>query len=496
MEYKSGDRVGNSTLYVESTYYNKVVCRCQKCLISSVYKTDELNDYVSCKVCNKIGLAPYEIDKTKDMEAYGKMTSNEITGAKLKSGAKAFSYIKTCDGLSVREYVGDLVIERFISKIQNTKTGVVQIKPEEAMLTCPHCNCYKRIESIENLLEYKRTKTGFNLKCQYCSDIIEKANNEVKDALNSKVQRSQKIIAKNNDKRAAETKEDGTSQLIIKMKSPLDAVKANSKLDIMLNKVRELNENLKIQDVEPSGASYKVICTCNKCGTEIVIPSTKKSKSVECPGCERLKTDLNYTGAFNKNYVGTTKNLLELVERTGDTCTVVCNSCGRKYNNIKFFDWYKGKVICNCENNQLNNEILCSSCGEFMSIALKDVINKSDTTKQLMCDKCKKESGVTIQEVIDDYIEAPSIAVTTSNKLGLARNKIKASTDLINEELVKSKEPLYIGTDGNMYYKCTCLKHSTDMILNDDEISVFEHAQCSDARQHIMNDIVKSNISL
>lgn len=495
MKFNAGDRVGQSTLYVEDTHYNKIVCRCQKCLTSAVYKEEDLTEYAVCKVCNGIMLARECIKPTVEMKTASSLIKNSRMG-KYRNNTNSITTAMVYKDIHVGETLEDMTIAGFVGKANKKGTGVSFETPTQAVLLCKYCNYYSRIIDLEKLYDYKKTGEGLDLHCPHCSEIIKKAALEVKELSKNRVAHSQKMIARSNDKRAEAVREDGTSQLIQKAKSPLDNVKAGSKLQALLDKVKESNKNMNIQDVEVSGSSYKVACTCEKCGTEVIIPSTKRSKQVDCPGCERLKTDLNYVGAYNKDYTGTAKNLMELVERKDDMCTVKCNSCGRVYDNIKFYQWYKGKVICDCENNQLRDEVICNNCGEYMTIPLKDVVGKADNTKQIICNKCKKESGISLQEIIDDYIEAPSVAITTSNKLGVARNKIKSSTDLINGTIVKDKNPLYIGTDGNMYYKCTCLMHNTDMILNDDEVSMFNHEQCTDVRQHIMEDLTKDKISL
>lgn len=496
MKYNSGDRVENSSLFVEGIYYNKVICRCQSCLRSSVYTEDELNNgLVMCKVCEGVRQASTLIKPTTEMKTAITLIKNYNVG-KYRTGANSVTPSQSYKGLNRGQQIGELILEFFVAKAKRNggSSGISFDTPSSAILVCPSCRYYRRVIEIDKLNEYVKTNEGLDLQCPHCNKIIKKAEAEVKELRKNKTEHLQKIVTNRNNKKANKVREDGTSQLIQKVRSPLDNVKQGGKLDNLLKKVKELNKNLEIQDVEPSGASYKVLCTCNKCGTEVVIPSTRKNKEVGCPGCEKLKTDINYIGAYSKDYKGTAKNLLELIERKDDICTVKCNSCGRVYNNIKFYNWYKGKVICNCENNQLTNEVICSNCGEYMTIPLKSVIGKNDNTKHIICSKCGKDSGVTIQEIIDDYIEAPSMAITTSNKLGVARNKIKSSTTIVNGVVIKSKEPLYIGTDGNMYYKCTCMEHNTDMIMNDDEISTFDHSQCNDARQHIMKDITKDNI--
>jgi uncharacterized Zn finger protein (UPF0148 family) len=494
MKYKSGDRLGNTTLYVEQTYYSKVICRCQKCLESDVYTEEELDFGTGCRICDNISREKQRlvISPTTDMKnvakLYAKQTyrSGSTVAFTMPAGYKL-------DGVGVGSEFGQFRVQDFVGKVYRNGNGWKHGDPKQVVAICKYCETYSRLIDVSKVAEYIKTGKGLDVQCPCCGKIINEARGRVDALKKNKSEHLKKVVAKNNSNEAKKTTEDGISKLISRVKSPLDNVKPGSKIDKLLSKVKSMNADLDIQDIEPIKSSYKVVCTCGKCGTEVSVLSSNRSKEVECPGCKLKATDINYVGAYKRNYVGTTKNLMELLGRDGDTCTVKCNSCGRVYTNIKFYDWYKGKVICNCDNNTLT-DVLCNECGEFMTIPLGKVIGKVDNTEEIVCNKCGAKSGHTYGEIYDDYLEAPSVAITTSNKLGVARKKLRESTEKVNNELVRTKEPLFIGTDGKMYYRCTCLIHDSDMILNDDEIAVFNHQQCTDARQHMMKDINKDNV--
>ena len=494
MKYKSGDRVGNTTLYVEQTYYSKVVCRCQKCLESDVYTEEELDFGTGCRICDNISREKQRlvISPTTDMKNVAKLYAKQT----YRSGSTAAFTMPAgykLDGVGVGSEFGQFRVQDFVGKVYRNGNGWKHGDPKQVVAVCKYCETYSRLIDVSKVAEYIKTGKGLDVQCPCCGKIINEARGRVDALKKNKSEHLKKVVAKNNSNEAKKTTEDGISKLISRVKSPLDNVKPGSKIDKLLSKVKSMNADLEIQDIEPIKSSYKVVCTCGKCGTEVSVLSSNRSKEVECPGCKLKATDINYVGAYKRNYVGTTKNLMELLGRDGDTCTVKCNSCGRVYTNIKFYDWYKGKVICNCDNNTLT-DVLCNECGEFMTIPLGKVIGKVDNTEEIVCNKCGAKSGHTYGEIYDDYLEAPSVAITTSNKLGVARKKLRESTEKVNNELVRTKEPLFIGTDGKMYYRCTCLIHDSDMILNDDEIAVFNHQQCTDARQHMMKDINKDNV--
>lgn len=494
MKYKSGDRVGNTTLYVEQTYYSKVACRCQKCLESDVYTEEELDFGTGCRICDNISREKQRlvISPTTDMKNVAKLYAKQT----YRSGSTAAFTMPAgykIDGVGVGSEFGQFRVQDFVGKVYRNGNGWKHGDPKQVVAICKYCETYSRLIDVSKVAEYIKTGKGLDVQCPCCGKIINEARGRVDALKKNKSEHLKKVVAKNNSNEAKKTTEDGISKLISRVKSPLDNVKPGSKIDKLLNKVKSMNADLEIQDIEPIKSSYKVVCICGKCGTEVSVLSSNRSKEVECPGCKLKATDINYVGAYKRNYVGTTKNLMELLGRDGDTCTVKCNSCGRVYTNIKFYDWYKGKVICNCDNNTLT-DVLCNECGEFMTIPLGKVIGKVDNTEEIVCNKCGAKSGHTYGEIYDDYLEAPSVAITTSNKLGVARKKLRESTEKVNNELVRTKEPLFIGTDGKMYYRCTCLIHDSDMILNDDEIAVFNHQQCTDARQHMMKDINKDNV--
>jgi hypothetical protein len=489
------DYILNGTLKVEDTFYGDVLCRCSRCNGFSVYKKATFTPAMKCKIC-KVGFeAKKNIDPTTDMKTCLRMIDNKMKG-KFRDGSKAITSSKVYGRYQIGQVINEMRIQGFVGRVKKGSYTVDFSEPTDVVMSCIYCDYYSRMVDIKDLDKYVDTEAGLELRCPYCSKEMKTIADEVKAFRNAKASKEQRKLDKQDTKLASKASDTKTgSQLIQKIKSPFDNVKSGSKVDKLITKVKELNTNLNIQDIEPIGSAYRVICCCEKCGTEVVIPSNKVNGPVACPGCDELKTDINYVGSYNKEYVGTTKNLLELVERNGDTCKVRCINCGREHENIRFYDWYKNKVICNCNKNKITDEIICNNCGEYINVNLKDMIMSKDAMEEIVCKHCGKPSGISIQEVIDDYITTPSMSATTSKKLGVARNKIKQTTTVVDDELVKSKEPLYIGTDGNMYYKCICMKHNTSMILSDSEIEMFNHAACKDGRQHILKDIIKDNIS-
>lgn len=511
MRWKVGEIIGNSTLCVYSTHYNKMICKCSKCNKEDVYTEDDLNNYLGCKICFHANRARIELKPTTDMIRCDKLYKNYIDN-KYRNNCSVISRAPF-KGINIGDYIGDLVVTEFIGKINTNNMSIKDIN--SVILTCPLCNYYKRIVTIDNIInkEYKRD----TFKCQHCGPKVTLARNSVEQLRANKQSHISKILSRRED-RLAKAKDESKNEvfqeetiynntvlnkpdIIYRVKSPLDNYKKGSDIFKITEKIKKENPSLTIQDIEKCGSTFKVNCTCVKCGTELSIPRTKVAKNSECPGCKIKKTNFNYIGAYNKNNIGNVRNLMELLERNSETCKVKCTTCGREYENIKYYDWYKGKIICNCAYNTIKMENLCKVCGEWVDVQLSKLIQGKGINNNLICNNCKAEgrsgdSGIPLQELIDKYITTPSIAITTQNKLGVARRNIKDNTENINNTIIKSKTPLYFGTDDNAYYKCRCLIHDTDLILNDDEISVFSHNQCSDLRQHIMKDIEASNIKL
>lgn len=494
MKYSNGDYVDGTTLYVSDTFYNKVRCRCQICGLEGVYTEDELEGKTGCKYCAEFKLAKHRIKPTTEMNEADKLIKKFANGD-YKGMSNFISHVQKANGLAVDQLFNDLKLEYFIAKIKRANNSVSYANPHLAILTCRYCGVYKRKISLDELSQYNETEEQREkYKCPHCNAIVEKSKNESKEFIHGKRKHASKIIARSEANRLSSVKDDGTSKLIHRVKTVADNVKEGSQLDKLMKRVKELNPSLDIRDVEPSGSSYTVHCTCNKCGTDIIIPGTKKSKKADCPGCKKKETDANYIGRFDKDYRGVSKNILTLIDRQDELCTVKCEHCKNIHDGIKFYDWYKGKVICECSKNNINGDEYCKNCGSPMNIPFKTLVNTQDKSIEAVCDKCGKNSGFTIQELYNYFIAAESDKYTKVNKLGFAAKELKQNVENVTEYLVKSKEPLYVGTDGNLYYKCICLEHDTSMILNNDEISIFDHEQCADVRQHIMKDITKENI--
>lgn len=480
MEFKKGDNIQDSTLYIEEICVNnKFICKCTKCGVADVYLKSELTeDYPRCKFCEEIRTLSDRLIKG-DLEKAKKLVDRTYA-EKLRAGSD-YATSLNIPGYNIGDAIGDLNILCFIGKLTRDLFGQLNVSnPYKIMLQCKRCGYSKEVE-IKKL-------NKIDTSCPNCSKLRKETTRRVQIALDSKKEHDKVILT--NRIRKREQKMVPMS----KVKSPLDNIKPGSKIEKHINNIKALNPNLQIGGVEFTGSAYTTQCICSRCGSEVVIPSTLKKKQVECVGCSKLKTNLNYKGTFQKDWVGFTKNNLTITGQSGLKCNVKCRMCGHIQNEVNLWDVLHGKLYCECELGNFDDIYYCNSCGKPMKIKLSQVIGKSDNSEDIVCNMCGKNSGVTAQEILNEQT-AMDMKATTCNKLDIAIKDYKNAIVDING-LIKDKEPLYAGTDDVLYYKCRCLEHQTDLILNDMEIANFDHSQCEDGRQHIIKNIDVDNLKL
>lgn len=482
------------TLVIKDIHYNKLKCYCNKCNMEGIYTEKELDSGEGCKYCREFERAAKEIKITTEMKSCDAIIKRTETRANTsdglpKAGQLVYSLYSNCKGLQVGQLFNDLVLSKFVSKIVGGGASKSLSTPTHAILVCRYCGHYKRLLTIEELLQYNSTESQREkYKCPHCSNIVEKAKTELKEYSSNRLKQKTNRIIKKEAKQAAITTESGSNKLLAISSSTSKSAKVKQ----IMEKAKKKNPFVTIRDVEKIGSGYAIHCTCDICGTDIVIPSSSKSKKAECPGCKKKETDINYIGRFNKDYTGVTKNLLTLISRNGDNCELECVTCKNKHKDIKFYDWYTNKTICQCRNNE--TDASCKNCGKPINIPYKNIINAENKNTEITCPGCGEPSGVTLQQLQDEFITAESDKITQIKKMGVARKELKNNIVQLTRSFFKCKEPLYVGTDNKFYYKCMCLEHDTFLVLNDDEISVFNHEQCEEARQHIMKDVTKDNI--
>lgn len=493
--------------YKDDTYYNKQIINCNSCQTKDVISQSDIQKGTyRCLCCDRIEKAKLGINfnPTIEMQRVMKL-ENKLSHHRLRSNsASILPNIKEYRGIKLGDTFGDLRVTGFVGTlIKNNITGAYSgsSEPTEVILKCIHCNYYSRVINVNRLIDGIIADKMF--ECSICHPVIIEQEKRIKDFKNKQKEHKNKIVLNRNEKLADKTIDElDKDNRIFRGKLNIEKIQAgknNANVKKVMEGITDMYPEIEIDDIEKIGKTNKFICHCKKCGTQLSIPS-QNIQDFECVGCKKLEETGTYIGIFKKDMIGVTINLLELIQKADSTnmCKVRCCLCNQIYNNIPFYNWYSGKIMCNCDGTELKNEIICSNCNNYVSIRFKDMINAKDRTADIKCDKCGASIGETPQDIIDDYIEIPSRSVTLSNRLKISRKKVKGETSFkgLDNNLIVCKTPSYVGTDGKYYYSCRCLLHNQDMTLSDDEISTFNHEQCDDKRQHITNELSKENIKM
>lgn len=493
-----------SKVMVTDTFYNQKLIICNDCKSKDIIGKDS-TDY-NCSLCDRIEKAKHGINfkPTTEMIRIAQL-KDKFKNNQLRSNCASIIRINEYKGIKIGQVYGDIVVRYFVgtlmkNRITNVYSG--SSEPTEVILECPHCNYYGRIVNVQKMLDNLVADRVF--ECSICHEELKKREKRVKEYKEKQKKHNEKITDNSNNKIAEHTVEELQKDRVIsrgKLNIDKISVSTRQKLNKIIANFEEANPTMRVNDIETNGRQKSLICNCSKCGIQSEISLKSDLDEYTCPGCLKLKETGNYIGAYKLDRVGEARNLLELVNRDmkEDTCTIRCCLCKQVYNNIPFYEWYSGKIICNCEATVLKDEIQCPHCYNWVTIKYKDVIQSSDKLAPIKCDKCGKEINETPQSIIDSFIEIPSRSVTLSNRLKVSRNKLgNKLTDYKgnDNELVVCKDTQYVGTDGEKYHNCRCLLHGQDMILNETEISLFNHEQCEDKRQHIVTEITRDNIKL
>lgn len=493
--YKTGDLVNNSTLFIRDSYRNKYLCSCSKCGMTTTYSKEELSEYYPhCKCCDEIKNSTQVLNRNNNRLIVG----DRDTARRLIKNYNENKYRNNTSALTksigndilqnfVGKPFGNLILEGFIGTAEKGFDDYYRINDvNRALFVCNTCG-YAKIEQL------KRLESGFRIDCPNCSKVLQQVqdNSSIEiEQFNSLKRQHEKTINNRN-------KEQKTVKMVAmpRVKTPMDNAKDGGKVEKYIENIHELNPTLKVQGIIPSGATFTAHCACSKCGGEVVIPSTLKKKQVDCVGCKQLKNNPNYVGYYNKDWTGTTRNGLTITEQDGLSCNVKCRMCGRIQENIKLYDVLYNIIYCDCPESDLDGLWYCDNCGKPLNIKMKNILGKSDNSQDIKCNNCGENSGIIIQEAINEVV-ASDIKATTCNRLNIAIKDYRNSTVDVNG-IIKEKEPTYIGTDDLPYYKCRCIEHNTDMTLNDEEIANFDHTKyCEDIRHHLLDNIDISKIQL
>jgi hypothetical protein len=496
MENKN-DNIIIGTLMQLRAYNANVICHCRICNQDSVLTKTDFQSGVGCQVCKAIDASKVNyVPSNKTEEADCQRLINNYNKHLIRNNTRSITSRSEFNGIIKGSTYGDLTVIGFIGKANKNFGGVSFDAPTEIMMACKYCGMYHKIVNIDDFKNYLSTGKGLELDCPNCREIFKPFKKRVAEVDKQKATHDTKMEARQTTRMSAKKTDEGTSQLVKRILSPFDTAKEGSKAQTIIDNVKNANPYATVLDIDNSGIGYNVICSCNKCGTRIVIPNNKRNKAKECEGCKIKAYDSNYIGEFNKDYTGVVKNLYKLISRDGDKCVVECVTC-KNQETVRFYDWYAKKIICNCSKNHVpDDELVCENCYEYVKgLSYADILAIKDDKKPLICANCGKEMKEYTPEYIkSNYIDAISYMHSYRNKFNAVRGKLKQTIKEINSTLYVASEPMYVGTDGNNYYKCYCKEHDTELILNDDEYSAFNHKQCYDRRQHILNEFTKENV--
>lgn len=469
--------IKKTNLRVLESHYNKYLCECVNCeTVQIVSKTEFKNsDSIYCKLCSKVKASNRilgDIERAKTLES-------RVIGYNSRIGSHVISN-NQIQGMEKGKKIGDLTVKYPIAK---TKAGsyagqLLELPPHAVMLYCKRCNYHVEMSSTK-----LSKKKGSDLaKCPNCSDLIEKLNAEVKEYYSSKNSHD-KVIEKNKNEKIQKI------EPISRVKSQLDKINLddNSKISTYIKTFNAKNNNLVVEDLVKEKSTLKLKTVCQVCGIENTVKVQKDANKVECEGCNELKQNLNFIGKYSRNWLGLTKNNLVVIEQKGLECNVRCKMCKAVKEKIRLYDILNGKVYCNCTYGNLDDIYYCDKCNKTMSIKLSSLIENTDNSKEIICNNCKEESGITYQEVINEQ-NASDLKSTTCNRLNISLKDYKNSV-INTDNLIKDKESLYVGWDGKEYFRCRCINHNTDMILSETEIEMFSHKECYDSRQTLLDKL-------
>lgn len=479
--YNVGDIVGNSNLLVVNNYRNGTyyICRCNICGKQDVYSKREIeHGDTKCHICENSKKDTIIGDYERVMELERRCTE----GLK-RAGSEYITELCNIPHLYIGLSFEGLQIKSFIGLLEKGSNGSYSVgNAIKTVLWCPICKKYHKIVKLEDTEKYR------NEQCPNCSKILEQAQKRIND-LREKQNKHIKTLKKNDADKKKEHE-------LIKVKSLID-VKHPEKIDENIMLINKLNPNLVIQEVNRNKSSYDTVCTCKLCGEQLTITGKANDIKVECPGCKKKRINPNYTGIYNRNYVGCSFNNLIVIEQYGDLCTVQCrwHACGKKQENVKLYDLINRKIYCDCKYNNID-WLICEHCNALIEMPV-DKLMKLKDDEEVTCWYCHKNTGLTASDFKSELILEDK-RISSKNKLKIAGKDFKSKVVIpSNSELIYEKEPLYVGTlDGKEYYRCRCTIHNLDFILNKDEIANFDHEQCFDARSHLLPKLDADDLTL
>lgn len=471
-------------------------CRCITCGTEDTYKFSYIKSKgQECRTCKRYKNPGNLINNgiKNKIEVLVREEINRIKGAPpLREGSDYIETKKTFKRIPLGKFYGDYKVFGYCGKYG---PNGARKRYEKVVLRCDRCGNFKEV-SIRDIDDSSK------FYCGVCSKIRKEAETRVNDAMaeikNKEIQSAQKaqeLIRKKQEEKEQRELDKLNRQLEKEQKKRTDellreqqkrekiANKENAKLQEYKRLISEKNPGYFVK-VKPENPGFITTLICKECGTVISFTNTNRNKVYECEGCKKKKENPFYKGTYTKDYINSVFNGLRIVNQYKDDegfkCDAVCRYCGEEFNNIDLFDVINRKIYCECKYSCV--DVFCDKCGTPISITKKELSTLGDNGITCKCGEQILKSTIENEVVIEDTSQ------TMRDKAKAIGEKFKSNNVDIKPDikLIKEREPLYAGTDGEYYYRCTCIDHNVTLILNNTEIENYDHTQCNDIRQHLL----------
>lgn len=459
-------------------------CKCIICENEDIYKENYLlSNAQECRNCAKIkSMKSEDLGRKKELEvllAQEKAYCNrEFRG--IRPGEKYVESMEShSEDYALGKRIGDLQIRGYIGLWGR---GLAYLKPDKLALNCNTCG-FVRFEPMN------KTTLGKNFECPVCSKLREQSAKKVQKKLAAHTEKV-RTEKENIELKKREEIERLKELEFPKRKSLLDNVKKGSALENHIVKIKDLNKTCRLAGIRKEGSGFITDMVCMKCGTHLSISYTNRNKKVECHGCEELKTNVNYVGYYQKDFKHAVFNRLEIIEQRGQECDVKCTCCGKEQKGLSLYDVVNKNHYCNCPASVI--DVVCSNdeCAYSMEINIEDIVNEN--SKKFNCPYCKNQMT---QEEIENEMYIEDSRLSTRKKLKAAGGEIGKVVATKNN-ILKESSPVFAGTDGELYYRCRCTEHNSDLLLTNTEIENYNHVRCNDGRNTLFKNIEFENIKL
>lgn len=507
------EQITSNTLEVKSELPGgKVICVCKVCGTEDVYDKAYITSRgQECRTCKAYKSHKDTVGRTYALARQIEMLLKKQV--KIKEGKlvprKGDEYISTLppgfEKLPIGKVYGDYKIIGYIGRYG---TNGYKQKPKEVVYQCIKCGNYR-------VLDIKSASTMTSLICGSCNRIKREAADRVRTTI-AEIKLTKRKAAERQLQREEQKKEKleqreierANRQIEKEQKKQAEAIEKEQekreKLALKEEKKREnFKETLKSRypnsyiHLKPLKSSEEIeaVMICKKCGTVTPYSKHLRGKGENCPGCEKMKLNPFYKGLCMKDYSNTVFNGLRIIKQyvneRGFMCDAVCRYCGKEFNNVAVYDVIMRELYCDCKYSVI--DIYCPSCGKPIAVTKDDIAKMK--TEGIIC-KCGcniKKSEILNEVVIEDTSQTMRDKAKAAGEAFKAVGNVEICSDT---QLIREREPLYAGTDGKMYYRCTCMKHNTTLILSEEEIENYEHEQCMDSRQHLITHVNTDNLRL